>query len=198
MWRTRPSSDMVDGGDRRGRSWSSVRPSHFTRERRAVVLEPLRRASCARRLARGRFGVVRSPSGRHSARSLPVVIHDAELFTVGPDEVVVTFRTDDDASGHDDRRRRSRSRRRARTTRHGSRASNPRPSSTLAVDGVEATDLLPARVTTLAAAGGPAARDDRHGQRRALRRAGVRQARDARGARPGLHHRARRDRRTGR
>ena len=26
------------------------------------------------------------------------MIHDAELFTVGPDEVVVTFRTDDDAS----------------------------------------------------------------------------------------------------
>ena len=25
------------------------------------------------------------------------MIHDAELFTVGPDEVVVTFRTDDDA-----------------------------------------------------------------------------------------------------
>ena len=24
------------------------------------------------------------------------MIHDAELFTVGPDEVVVTFRTDDD------------------------------------------------------------------------------------------------------
>ena len=31
-------------------------------------------------------------------RSLLVVIHDAELFTVGPDEVVVTFRTDDDAT----------------------------------------------------------------------------------------------------
>ncbi len=77
------------------------------------------------------------------------MIHDAELFTVGPDEVVVTFRTDDD---------------RAVTTRvgdhevrtsgryHSARVTGLSPSATydLAVDGAPATRLLPESVTTLA------------------------------------------------
>jgi predicted phosphodiesterase len=77
------------------------------------------------------------------------VIHDAELFTVGPDEVVVTFRTD----GAE-----------AVTTRvgdnevvttgpfHSARITALEPGATynLAVDGVENTPLLPQNVTTLA------------------------------------------------
>ena len=76
------------------------------------------------------------------------MIHDAELFTVGPDEVVVTFRTDDDCEvsttvGE-----------RATVTKgvyHSARVDDLEPATTypLRVDGVEATDLLPATVTTL-------------------------------------------------
>jgi len=75
------------------------------------------------------------------------VIHDAELFTVGPDEVVVTFRTDDDrevtttvgdASA---------------TTRghyHSARITGLEPEAgyPLRVDGAEPTPLLPDTVTT--------------------------------------------------
>jgi len=77
------------------------------------------------------------------------VIHDPELFTVGPDEVVVTFRTDDE---------------RAIETRAGDAAVvtegpyhyarigglEPETEYPLRVDGVEASPLLPAQVTTLA------------------------------------------------
>ena len=77
------------------------------------------------------------------------MIHDAELFTVGPDEVVVTFRTDaDDAVAtvvgeHEV------------TTRgqyHSARVDGLEPATEygLRVDGVESTDLLPSTVTTLA------------------------------------------------
>jgi len=76
------------------------------------------------------------------------VIHDAELFTVGPDEVVVTFRTDDD---------------RAVTTRVGAREVEttgpyhsarvtglaPQTSYDVEVEGAEPSELLPASVTTL-------------------------------------------------
>lgn len=76
------------------------------------------------------------------------MIHDAELFTVGPDEVVVTFRTDD---------------RREIETRvgdagvattgpyHVARITGLEPAATYAlrVDGVEPSALLPAAVTTL-------------------------------------------------
>jgi len=77
------------------------------------------------------------------------VIHDAELFTIGPDEVVVTFRTDDDesittqAGDHE-------------VTTHGRYHSarvtglEPQTEYALRVDGVEPTELLPGRVTTLA------------------------------------------------
>lgn len=76
------------------------------------------------------------------------MIHDAELFTVGPDEVVVTFRSDDDApvttvvGEHE-------------VTTHGPYHSaritglDPARAYPLRVDGVEATDLLPSTVTTL-------------------------------------------------
>jgi len=73
------------------------------------------------------------------------VIHDAELFTVGPDEVVVTFRSDaDDAVTMvvGDRE----------VTTHGpyhsARVTGLEPATeyTLQVDGVAATDLLPGRV----------------------------------------------------
>ena len=77
------------------------------------------------------------------------MIHDAELFTVGSDDVVVTFRTDaDDAVAtvvgeHEI------------TTRgpyHSARVAGLEPATeySLRVDGVEATDLLPSTVTTLA------------------------------------------------
>jgi Icc protein len=78
-----------------------------------------------------------------------IVIHDAELFTVGPDEVVVTFRTDDDRAittvvGN----------REATTTGryHSARVAGLEPSTTyeLSVDGVEPTPLLPPTLTTLA------------------------------------------------
>jgi predicted phosphodiesterase len=76
------------------------------------------------------------------------VIHDAELFTVGPDEIVVTFRTDDDAEvttvvGD------------AETTTtgpyHSARITGLEPGATynLAVDGADASPLLPSTVTTL-------------------------------------------------
>jgi predicted phosphodiesterase len=81
------------------------------------------------------------------------VIHDAELFTVGTDEIVVTFRTDDD---------------RAVTTvvgttettttgrYHSARVTGLEAGATydLAVDGAVASALLPASVTTLDAPGG--------------------------------------------
>ncbi len=76
------------------------------------------------------------------------MIQDAELFTVGPDEIVVTFRTDDAAS--------------VTTTAgdhevttvgpyHSARITGLEPETDypLAVDGAEATALLPAHVTTL-------------------------------------------------
>jgi predicted phosphodiesterase len=76
------------------------------------------------------------------------VIHDAELFTVGPDEIVVTFRTDEDtevttAVGD-----------REVTTRgqfHSARITDLEPGTSfpLVVDGVDTSDLLPATVTTL-------------------------------------------------
>jgi len=76
------------------------------------------------------------------------VLHDAELFSVGPDEVVVTFRTDDDE---------------AVTTRVGPHevttsgryhvagvaGLDPGTSYEMAVDGAEPGPLLPATVTTL-------------------------------------------------
>jgi 3',5'-cyclic AMP phosphodiesterase CpdA len=76
------------------------------------------------------------------------VIHDAELFTVGPDEAVVTFRTDDAA---------------AVTTRvgdhevtttgpyHSARVTGLEPATeyVLHVDGADAGDLLPSTLTTL-------------------------------------------------
>jgi predicted phosphodiesterase len=78
------------------------------------------------------------------------VIQDAELFTVGPDEIVVTFRTDvasavtTTAGDH------------AVTTTgpyHSARLTGLEPETDypLAVDGAAATKLLPPQVTTLAA-----------------------------------------------
>ena len=81
------------------------------------------------------------------------MIHDAELFTVGPDEIVVTFRTDGaetvttSAGDHE-----------VTTTGpyHSARITGlePQTAYALAVDGAEATALLPDRVTTLAAPSG--------------------------------------------
>lgn len=76
------------------------------------------------------------------------MIHDAELFTVGPDEVVVTFRTDDDATvttvvGDAE----------ATTSGpfHSARVTGLEPETEypLQVDGADATELLPKTVTTL-------------------------------------------------
>jgi Icc protein len=77
------------------------------------------------------------------------VIHDAELFTVGPDEVVVTFRTDSDAtvttSVGEQTVTTSGRYHSARLT-----ALEPERELPLRVDGVEASPLLPETVTTLA------------------------------------------------
>jgi 3',5'-cyclic AMP phosphodiesterase CpdA len=76
------------------------------------------------------------------------VLHDAELFTVGPDEVVVTFRTDEaeeHATTVGDRHV-------VTTGRyHSARVTGLDPATKyrLQVDGVEPTPLLPATVTTL-------------------------------------------------
>ncbi len=80
--------------------------------------------------------------------SFPNVIHDAELFTVGPDEVVVTFRTSDarevETSVGD----------RSVVTRglyHAARVLGLEPATTyaLSVAGADPSPLLPAEVTTL-------------------------------------------------
>ena len=76
------------------------------------------------------------------------MIHDAELFTLGPDEVVVTFRTDDE------REVETRIGGRSVVTAgcyHSARVAGLEPSATyeLRVDGAEASALLPATVTTL-------------------------------------------------
>jgi predicted phosphodiesterase len=81
------------------------------------------------------------------------VIHDAELFTVGPDEVVVTFRTDAPTAvttvvGDTE----------TTTTGpyHSARITGLEPEReyALQVDGADATELLPRTVTTLARPGG--------------------------------------------
>ena len=76
------------------------------------------------------------------------MIHNAELFTVGPDEIVVTFRTDGatavttTAGDHE-----------VTTTGpfHSARIAGLEPGAeyALAVDGADADALLPSRVTTL-------------------------------------------------
>ncbi|HYL50747.1 MAG TPA: metallophosphoesterase family protein [Acidimicrobiia bacterium] len=78
------------------------------------------------------------------------MIHDAELFTVAPDEIVVTLRTDDD------REVETRVGDRSVVTAgryHSARVPGLEPSTTyeLAVDGAQASTLLPETVTTLAA-----------------------------------------------
>ncbi|HET9727878.1 MAG TPA: metallophosphoesterase [Acidimicrobiia bacterium] len=81
------------------------------------------------------------------------MIHDAELFTVGPDEIVVTFRTDDDrivvtrAGDH------------AVETSgryHSARVTGLDPATpySLQVDGADASPLLPSKFTTLEAPAG--------------------------------------------
>ncbi len=82
------------------------------------------------------------------------MIHDAELFTIGPDEVVVTFRTDRDESVTTvvgDREVTTGG------THHSARITGLEPETeyTLRVDGFEPTDLLPERVATLARPAGP-------------------------------------------
>jgi Icc protein len=81
------------------------------------------------------------------------VIHDAELFTVGPDEVVVTFRTDDA------REVETQVGEIGVVTRgpyHSARVTGLDPATTypVAVAGAEVSALLPASVTTLAQPGG--------------------------------------------
>ena len=77
------------------------------------------------------------------------VPHDAELYTVGTDEVVVTFRTDDDATVTTvagDREVTTSGR------YHSARLTGLEPGATypLGVEGAPVSDLLPAEVTLLA------------------------------------------------
>jgi 3',5'-cyclic-AMP phosphodiesterase len=81
------------------------------------------------------------------------VIHDAELFTVGPDEVVVTFRTDDTDEVE------TRVGDHAAVTTgpyHFARVTGLEPGATFAlqVDGADHSALLPDAVTTLRRPGG--------------------------------------------
>ena len=76
------------------------------------------------------------------------VIHDAELFTVGPDEIVVTFRTSDE------REVETRVGDRSVVTRgiyHSARVLQLEPATTyaLSIAGADPSPLLPAEVTTL-------------------------------------------------
>ena len=78
------------------------------------------------------------------------MIHDAELFTVGPDEVVVTFRTDDEREVETRVGDRS-----VVTTGpyHSARVVGLEPATTstrCASTGSRTSPLLPAEVTTLA------------------------------------------------
>jgi len=81
------------------------------------------------------------------------VIHDAELFTVGPDEAVVTFRTDDDREVATTVGERSVV---TNGRYHSARVTGLEPGCEypLAVEGAVSDALLPARFTTLAAAPG--------------------------------------------
>ncbi|MGO9875310.1 MAG: metallophosphoesterase [Acidimicrobiia bacterium] len=83
------------------------------------------------------------------------MIHDAELFTIGPDEIVVTFRTDDDTAvttSADDHEVVTNGR------YHSARLTGLEPQTDyrLRVDGAPPTALLPGRVATLARPAGPA------------------------------------------
>jgi predicted phosphodiesterase len=91
-----------------------------------------------------------------AARShlIVTVVHDAELFSVAPDEVVITFVTDEPASittcvGDEEVV--------TEGVYHVARVRELAPATTysVGVDGVAATELLPKEVTTLAAAPGP-------------------------------------------
>src|SRR5262245_16031830 len=111
---------MLDGGTDRVRSWSSDRPSHFqsrvsrwySRNARSIARSSPKRSGKLRSIVMccivavrpagaptaGRSGPARSvrvPAPTFLAFNLHAVIHDPELYTVGPDEVVVTFRTDE-------------------------------------------------------------------------------------------------------
>jgi predicted phosphodiesterase len=82
-----------------------------------------------------------------------MTIHDAELFSIADDEVVVTFRTDDG------REVATRVGEQATVTNgpiHYARVTGLEPATRypLAVDGADATRLLPGSVTTLARPGG--------------------------------------------
>jgi predicted phosphodiesterase len=76
------------------------------------------------------------------------VIHDAELFTVGPDEIVVTFRTDD---GRVVETRAGDSAVVTTGPYHYARVTGLEPATEypLRVDGVEPSPLVPGRFTTL-------------------------------------------------
>jgi predicted phosphodiesterase len=76
------------------------------------------------------------------------VIHDAELYTVGPDEVVVTFRTDESREVETTVGERSVV---TSGAYHSARIEDLEPATEyqLRVDGVPASELLPATVTTL-------------------------------------------------
>ena len=89
----------------------------------------------------------RSPQPRLTP--MTAVAH-AELMSVGPDEVVVTFTTAPGDVGDDTGRRRRGHDRRARTTPPGSPGSSPTPSTPLVVEGAAPDQWLPARVRTLA------------------------------------------------
>ncbi len=98
------------------------------------------------------------------------VVHDAELMTVGPDEAVVTFRTDGDEPVT------TRVGDAEVTTRgpyHSARVAGLEAGTEyeLVVDGAERSEWL---VHDARASCRPPPGDDRNGQRRALRRGRVR------------------------
>jgi Icc protein len=91
---------------------------------------------------------------RPALENLTGVIHDPELFTVGPDEVVVTFRTDEPVEVQTQVGDRSVV---TRGPYHSARVVGLAPTTSypLSVDGAETSPLLPAAITTLAQPAGP-------------------------------------------
>ena len=142
----------------------------------------------ARRLLAGRVAALGPP--RPAQPRVTVTrgaVRDAEVMTVGPDEVVVTFVTDPGDEVTTPGRRPRRSRRSGRTTSPASTGSSRRPSTRSRSTARRADEFLPGRGAHARGPAGAAARDARDRERRALRRDRVRAARrrDGGGARPG-------------
>ena len=196
MWRTSPRSEIVDGGTERSRSWASearrtsrpawrggtrarprasrVRPSSKPGSMRSTM--PVHVCPVASRRDTRLPTVIlttqscsRSGPTRSSSRSVPTTTARSRRgsASAASSRPAVPLRTGRPAGA------------RAPSTRSGSTVRRP-------------SEVLPERSRRSARRRGPRCCHVRDGQRRALRRGRVRDARHARGARPDLQRRARR------